>query len=117
MENMTKLLEQLASQLGTTVEYLWGVLLQQVNVEIILCNMWMGIWMWGGIIIIAISIIGLIISFKTDEEMLVVWSFVFIILAVFFGTIGYYENYSEWLTLTNNPEYWALQEILTSIAK
>ena len=117
MENMTKLLEQLAAQLGTTVEYLWGVLLQQVSVEIILCNMWMSIWMWGGIVMIAVAIGGLILAYKFDEEIMGVWAFVFLIFAIIVSPLGYYVNYSEWLTLTQNPEYWALREILNTLTK
>jgi hypothetical protein len=38
MPELTKLLEQLAEKLGTTVEHLWKVLLQQAEVEKILCS-------------------------------------------------------------------------------
>ncbi len=45
MEQLTPLLKELADKLGTTVQHLWSVLIAQTKVEIILCQMWMDIYM------------------------------------------------------------------------
>lgn len=117
MEQLTPLLKQLADKLGTTIEHLWKVLLQQVNVEIILCNLWMGIWLWGGMGVIILAIIMLAFAMKTDEDGMGAFAIVVIISVVIIAGFGYYVNYSERLTLTTNPEYWALKEILSQLGK
>jgi hypothetical protein len=115
MEQLTPLLEKLSGQLGTTIEQLWGTLLKQTQVEIELCRLWMGIWLWGGIGILALAIITIFLAVKSDEDeiipLIVVIMTMFIVLAV----VGYSINYSELLTLTKNPEYWALKEILKAL--
>ncbi|GAG32239.1 unnamed protein product, partial [marine sediment metagenome] len=40
MENLTNLLEQLALKLGTTVEYLWEVLVKQAHIVMIQDIIW-----------------------------------------------------------------------------
>lgn len=115
MEDMTKFLEQLATKLGTTAEQLWDVLLQQVNVEIVLCNLWMNIFLWGGVGFIVLAIIMLVYAIKEDEEEIGVFAVIIFLFTIIIASAGYYFNYSNWLTLTTNPEYWALQEILKAI--
>ena len=112
MKELTPLLEELAKKLGTTVEQLWGVLLNQVQVEIQICEIWMGValFFFGGfaLVFFVLFIIGLIMVF--DDGLGACLS-----MAGIFGVIGafmYYKNYVSLLTLNNNPEYWALQEIL-----
>jgi len=117
MEQLTPLLEKLASQLGTTVEQLWKVLLQQTQVEILLCNLWMGIWLWGGISLIVIAIIIFIISAIKDFDAAAAWGVFIFFATIIIAGIGYYVNYSEWVTLTTNPEYWALKEVLSVLGK
>ena len=117
MEQLRPLLEKLAEQLGTTVEQLWRVLLQQTQIEIVLCNLWMGICLWGGIGIIVLAIIMIIFAVKTEEDGMGLFAFVVIILTIIIAGIGYYNNYSELLTLTKNPEYWALKEVLSALGR
>jgi hypothetical protein len=116
MPELTKLLEQLAEKLGTTVEHLWKVLLQQAEVEKILCSVWMNIALYGfGGIFLAIVVIFILWIVKGwDEDGI---GFLFFVGVVIFitGICLYYCNYSNLLTLTNNPEYWALQEILKQL--
>ena len=115
MEQLTPLLEKLANKLGTTTEHLWKVLLQQVNVEMVLRQLWMSIWLWGGIGLIALAIIMIIMIIKYDGEEIIALPFLIIVVAIVSGSIGYYINYSKLLTLQNNPEYWALHEVLSVI--
>jgi hypothetical protein len=115
MEQLTPLLEKLASQLGTTVEHLWNVLLLQTKVEIMLCNLWMGIWLWGGIGIVVLAIIMLIYALKADKEGIGTFAIGVIIFTIIIVGIGYYVNYSDWITLTQNPQYWALKEVLSAL--
>ncbi len=43
--------------------------------------------------------------------------FGFLVIVILIAGIGYYTNYSELLTLQNNPEFWALQEVLKRMGK
>lgn len=115
MEEMTKFLEQLATKLGTTAEQLWNVLLQQVNIEIVLCNMWMNILLWGGIGLVVLAVILLFVSANRGWDGAAAFAIIIILATIMIAGIGYYVNYSSWLTLTTNPEYWALKEILKVI--
>jgi len=115
MEQLTELLTKLAAELGTTAEHLWSILLEQVNVEIILCNLWMDIWLFGGGVVIVCSILLFIISFLNDWEESSIVSAIFFFTTLLIAGVGYCEVYSELLTLTNNPEYWALKEILSAL--
>lgn len=116
MEQLTPLLKELADKLGTTIEHLWKVLIQQTQVEIVLCNLWMGIALWGfgglALLIFVFIIAGIIRDW--DEEPMAFGFFVMIVLIIIGGLV-YYHNYSDLLTLTKNPEYWALSEILNKL--
>jgi len=117
MEELTGVLEQLALKLGTTTEYLWGVLISQARISAIT----------DLIYIILVSIIGIIIYkvhknlMKEDkydyyEEPLIavmfivsfVWCVLFI--ACFFSIGNIINGFF-------NPEYWALKEILDVVNK
>lgn len=115
MEQLTLLLEKLADKLGTTVEHLWGVLLQQVNIEIILCNLWINIWMWGGVGVTLILIVIIIMMVKSDNSELVPFPIMAILTFGSIAVLGVYTNYSKLLTLENNPEYWVLEQVLRAI--
>jgi dolichyl-phosphate-mannose--protein O-mannosyl transferase len=115
MEQITPLLEKLANQLGTTIEHLWSVLLKQVNVEIVLCGLWQNIFLWGGIIIVAICVVWIIIMVMNEADEGYALVFVLLISVIIIAGCGYYSNYSDLITLKNNPEYWALKEILGAI--
>ena len=115
MEQLTNLLAQLAEKLGTTVEHLYQVMMAQTAVEGQLAELWMGIWLWGGIIFLVIAIIMLLVSASNDFEAAGAWAIFFILADIVVATLGYYEMYSKWLTLTQNPEYWVIQEILSKL--
>ncbi len=112
-----KAIELLASKLGTTTEYLFSVLVKQARIAGIVAII-QGIMM----VVIGICLVKLIIYFykKRDDldssisEIVVpftILSFVvLLILAIIY--ISYADNI---LAAFFNPEYWALNEILSSI--
>ncbi len=123
MEQLTPLLQELAKSLGTTVENLWRILLQQAIVEKQIATLYMNISLWGGIILIGIGILltiwGLIRNHKDiygDSGVATGCTGITIIVftLVIFGSL-YWHYYTTLITLNNNPEYWALQEILSRI--
>ncbi len=117
MKELTGLLEQLAEKLGTTTEYLWGVLITQAKVSAII----------DLIYIVLVSIIGVII-YKVHKHLMkenengdtryyiledsavipmfivsIVWSVLFIVCFFSLGNI---------ISGLINPEYWALEQVL-----
>lgn len=118
MEETVPLLEQLAAQLNTTVEFLWDVLVRQAQVYVISHIVW-----W---VIFAVSIWPAVWASKwfmrimegdeTDET--AGWVFFIALLlwvVVFITGIGNLLATEEFLTALLNPEYWALQQILEFI--
>lgn len=118
MEKLTELLVTLATKLGTTVEYLWGVLIKQATIEgylnIIYCII--------PIILIFLSVLYFKYYIKNKEKWeeecdgneiyhgagvisIFIITFVFLIMSIiiFIPTA---------ITAFGNPEYWALQNIL-----
>lgn len=112
-----KLLEQLASKLGTTTEYLWTVLLKQAFVD--------GIF---NLVLSTICIIVLIVFYKLCKwlekpdkdgdknkdnfdapEMFYIIGGVISTFAVVFAFVGLYEASVCFF----NPEYFALKEVLS----
>jgi TRAP-type C4-dicarboxylate transport system permease small subunit len=125
MDELTQLLQQLAGQLGTTVEFLWGVMVRQARVEAIYnivslcittilwiasywyikwtCNVWRK---WTEIDKIP----------EEDERYLhlvIVGFFGYVILAVI--TFVLIVHTKQTVTQLLNPEYWALKQILEQI--
>jgi L-asparagine transporter-like permease len=121
MEQVTKLLEQLAIKLGTTVEYLWGILNKQATVQLQINQIWMTWEMWIGIaaiIFFVLIIIGMIFA-KDEREISAAMGWLAFCIFVVIITVGvcYYGNYTQNITLKTNPEYWALNEILNRLGK
>lgn len=112
MEELTKLLTNLADKLGTTVEHLWGVLVKQAKIEIMRRVMYLAlsvVFIFGSIKLVTASISNLIES--------PYWWFG-IIGGTIFGIIMIYALVDEIVmikTLKDNPEYYALEEILSKI--
>ena len=115
MEQVTKLLEQLAIKLGTTVEYLWQVIINQAQVQIQINEIWMTYQMIAAIIcgiFLVLTVLGLKFSDDYDAKMgFGRLAFISFVLGVIFIAF-YVGNYTENITLRTNPEFWALQEIL-----
>lgn len=121
MDKLTDLLQQLASQLGTTVEYLWKVLIKQANVQIQINSLYMN-WELGlGILLMVcfiIAIVGLfLIKDEAEIQVALGWLAFLIFIVIIITGIFYWNNYTQNITLRTNPEYWALQEILNKLGK
>lgn len=108
-EQTQKLIEQLASKLGVTVEHLWGVLIHQAPIS-------SGIWALEvvlGIITGGVMLKKSITLLKQDDEDglaigLVCGGVVLVLFAVIFMAV-----YSDQIMAGFfNPEYWALRQIL-----
>lgn len=107
-QQVSRILEQLAAQLSTTVERLWGVLIRQAYVE--------GAYMLLLILAAILFTIALYrhtknvwdadISEFHEFSILMGWT----IAAV--GLIGSLFGLQAALTALLNPEYWALQQII-----
>lgn len=109
MEQLTELLERLANKLGTTIEHLWDVLIKQAKIEIIRRVIYLAL----SILFISGSV-KLIIASITNLAESSYWWFG-IVCGTIFGIIMIYVSVDEIMnikTLRDNPEYWALQEVL-----
>jgi hypothetical protein len=117
-QELSNLLKDLATELGTTVEFLWAVLLKQAQVEVIL----------NGILILVtiMACLGSFYYFRwlnkkwedisyNDNDLwhifISVFLGVFIICLIVFSAIGIYSM----VTALMNPEYWALDKILQKL--
>lgn len=114
-EQTTQLIEQLAQKLGTTTEYLWGILIKQAPVSATIDLIYF-------IIIIILCVLFWRIHryfCKTDkysdyEDLLIIpmvfiGSFILILAAMSFFSLG------DIITAFINPEYWALDEVLDAM--
>jgi len=116
MEELTGLLEGLAEKLGTTTEYLWGVMINQAPIDaaigiglIVLCMLlyipiiWYVKWVsknWKNKI------------YDEDSEIAHMFlSIIFGILIIIFTTFNI-RNIDNIFTALYNPEYWALNKVL-----
>jgi len=129
MSDLTIFLTALSEKLGTTVEHLWGVLIKQTKVLIVQ-------YIGYQVLLLAIFIIALYFlgwgfdSFHTiantvyeysgdkvnDQTASVVVS-VFSIIVIIITPFLFWENVISIITLSKNPEYWALETILNDIKK
>jgi len=119
MKELTELLAKLAEKLGTTTQYLWGVLIKQASVEIYIF-----------ISIFVLTVIGVIITtlllkytqkyWDEEDTPAIAWfSLTLGIVCAFETVIGLVyslTNIADVITSIINPEYWALQEVLKSIS-
>lgn len=124
MQNNNQLLETLAQQLGTTVEYLWGVLLKQApvsaTIDLVTCLLLIafmyGTWRLHRYYSAPIN---------DDEDYLDCTRYeendLAIIIVVVFGVVSLVMLFCILSAIPGiingyfNPEYWALKEILNSV--
>lgn len=115
-EATTKLIEDLAAKLGTTVEHLWGVLIRQAPMSCafellstageVAVLAWLTRWLWKQ---------PPAESCKDDEFFAprfirgAFWIMIGILWLVAFGTLG---NIGLYVSGFTNPEYWALKQLL-----
>lgn len=121
MEN--KLIEQLAQKLGTTTEYLWGILVQQAFINsVITLFQFLLIGLFGYAILKTHKYLlserrhgkyirtGYSHYGDPAEITMIIMSVLFVILAV----AGFFEL-PDLVNGFLNPEYWALNKILNTV--
>jgi FtsH-binding integral membrane protein len=112
-DNVARLLEQLASKLGTTVEYLWAVMVRQAKIEAVADVVYLTIC----VVVLVVGIKKLINWGKENDD----YDFgvpgpitVFSIIGLLIVGVVSLALMSELITLIGNPEYWALKQILNN---
>ena len=120
MENLTVLLEKLAEKLGTTTEYLWGVLIRQAPISALTDLMYF-----------ILVVIGVVVLYKVHrrlakegsdghslywhyEDAAIVPMFIAAIVLVIIFIICFF-SLGNIVNGFLNPEYWALDEVLKLI--
>lgn len=115
-EQITELLLNLATELGTTTELLWSVLLRQAAVSSA-ANLTSQLLI-AGLLILALRKIKKINFKEIDRltpEMPAIFVWVLWLLAVFAWVIVFCGNLHMTIAGFLNPEYWALKEVLNSL--
>jgi uncharacterized integral membrane protein len=114
MEELAPLLEQLAAQLNTTVEFLWGVMIRQAQYEFVFFIV--------GILVILFLYIAIhhvvlraMIKMEENEENKAMASIIISIIGAFILLLYILINGKSAMVALFNPEYWALQQILEFI--
>lgn len=107
-EHVAKLIEALATKLGTTAEYLWGVLVKQATIQaaaeatLLICSVAATVW--------------LIYLFKKNskewEEDTMTFVAVLAIFMTLLSVIMFFFLAPTIITAIFNPEYWALKQVL-----
>ena len=114
-DNITQLLEKLATELGTTAEYLWAVLIAQAPISAMVSTIHIIIVILTGIFLFQLHrhFIKKEVYYETEElavfPMLlgsILWG-IYALVAIF--------SISNIITGFLNPEYWALKQILNLI--
>lgn len=116
MSELTELLRELAKELGTTTEYLWSVLLKQAFISGLTDVLYIVLWM-----IFCISLYKTFFHIREnwdwyverDWEPVAVWVVSLQVLLVFIFTIIVMFGLHTTVSAFFNPEYWALQKILS----
>lgn len=112
-EESLKLLDKYATELGTTTEYLWEILVSQAYVSGITSIM-LAIASLIAFLIIPASYLVLERKADIDEEWWIVYTLLSMVIAVL--SIAFLSiSISNMVTALANPEYWALKEILNTI--
>lgn len=107
-----KLIETLAAKLGTTTEYLWGVLLRQAPIDATICLL-------ANVVIIIMGVVLYKVHqhFK-DKETSDAFEFLFPIVCLVFASCAIVLPIVTISNIINgyfNPEFWALDYIINHI--
>lgn len=116
-ENTEKLLQDLAEKLGTTTEYLWGIIVAEAKYDVLISSIQM-VFM-AAIVIVTIK---LHLKFSKEEkngesmyyrkEELLVVPMIFAAITSVIMIIFFLSGFNELVSAIFNPEYWALRQIL-----
>jgi hypothetical protein len=114
-EKLTILLEKLATQLGTTTQYLWKVLLSQAKVDGVKSLLYIAFVIITGLLLFKLhrkcsnADDGFFCYEQNEAAIMMVLIMTLIWAVMFFVGIG---AASDMLNAFFNPEYWALKEVL-----
>lgn len=113
-EKLQNALIQLAEKLGTTVEYLFSIMIRQALTQ--------GITNLVVAFIMVLSVTWLFKLLKTDIDELtneqdIKFTICLAMAGVLIATTGFYTLFSlqETITCFTNPEFWALEQILNKL--
>lgn len=124
-DQQTKLIEQLAQKLGTTTEYLWGVLVRQAFIDSIGSLFQMAIIVLYGIILYRLhkrfikeeKIEGSYNAFQNTYyryESTIYIMFLGLVIFIILAFIAFFAI-GDVINGFINPEYWALEKVLRII--
>lgn len=129
-ESQTQLLQQLADKLGTTTEYLWGVLLRQAPIDAITTLVAICILLGAAIMVTFVTIKNsvdqrdaegrFVKSAKWNDKEGLQFSCAAAAVSAFlwvFALVGFLAGISDVVNGFVNPEYWALKEVLSYVKK
>ena len=113
MEQVAKLLGDLAKQLGTTVEFLWCILIRQAHVEATLALA--GVVIGAVLLVIGVwTAIVAIKKYKEHEDVDDAFPYFVISGLAWIASTGTLSvNIYNYISISMNPEYWALNKILS----
>ena len=118
-EEISTVVRELANELGTTVEYLWGVLVAQAPIYMV-----GSLLAHSVLIIISIFILRFLYKFikyppdSWDEEYImgtIIGATVVSCVMTIFPILSLIISIPTYITIIFNPEYWALQQILDKL--
>jgi len=117
MKEITPLLEKLAKELGTTASYLWSVLIRQASISASIdCLQYLILAIFT---YIAVKLTKMSIERADEKDWDEVWMIAPIIGWIVIGILWIVVFFCIPQTITGfiNPEYWALDKILSQIKK
>ena len=115
-EKLMSMLDVLAEKLGTTTELLWSVLVKQAEIESYIWLSWLLAWLFLFSILVLIFIKAAYTGKKQNWEMWGCW-YIGVTASICIGITVIAFCYSQYLIAAYNPEYWALNEILSTFGK
>jgi hypothetical protein len=112
-----KLLQDLANKLGTTSEYLWGVLVKQAHAQVYI-DIVSDVLGLGLIFVLLKTANYLWKKFKEDDDR--DGCAILAVACLFFAVVlslALIFSIPDTMTAAMNPEYWALDKVLDAIKK
>lgn len=116
-KNTEQLIRELADKLGTTTEYLWGVLIKQAAVysySNICFILFLGICVYFPFFLTK-KLVNKMKNKHNDYEIEMVFGTVVMGVFLIVFIIHVCVTFTDTITGLTNPEYWALQQILKQI--
>ena len=117
MEKLVPILEQLAKSLNVTTEYLWSALLKQAFIDgvvsvvqcilIIISNF---VLVWG------YKRVYSLVEYSDWDEINYCWILTLAVVVIILDLVAFF-SFDTMLASFLNPEYWALEEILSKFNK